>query len=608
MVFKILRCMLATLWVASASANNYDPLILQGNSTTAAGAKLLLFVPGGKVPIEDYVPLLRATMGAARRANFWAVVVHCGALNLCDPLGQLPGLIAKAIAAAGAARGAPFAASDTVVVGHSLGGVGARHYFDTQAAAPAASAASASTTPLGLAILGTQYNGDHEDFKGPLGFPRDLASFPRPFLGLLGELDMLPISHAALLWRAAQQVQQQAPQQQQQQQLKGARVLAGMDHSQFCAPFNVSGDIVPEISNEQATAAAAAALGAWLDLVVAAAPGATAAAARAVAAANRSRNRTAAAATADARDRGGGDEDDDTAAISAGYLAAQDMEQTAWCAQAQRLILARTLSPEQIESRLAISVTAVNSSAALEHLHTNYSLVDGAAGGGKVLHVQLAAYAYNAVNASSWNPVSEFAPTYASLRLALATSAFSVFCLIHSLLLYSWSLSLLYLLANHQVRLRVGDLLQAALRRPHRAAAQRERQVPGQGAPRQLRGGERRGGGRGAGAVGEDVARGTGARRGARAWVQLRGRRPHGGGPPVGLSLVAQVRRGQGGRRRRAGQGHVDGAVQLDHVQDLPRELLLQAALAGQGRRVAPDQGHQGALRVELRVTKRRFA
>ena len=413
----ILRCILSTLWVATVSANNYDPLILPGNNSTAAGAKLLLFVPGGKVPIEDYVPLLQATMGATRRTSFWAVVVHCGALNLCNPLGQLPGLIAKAIAAAGAARGAPFAASDTVVVGHSLGGVGARHYFDTQAAAAAAAAAE-TTTPLGLAILGTQYNGDHEDFKGPLGFPADLAAFPRPFLGLLGELDMLPISHAALLWRSAAQLQ--APPH-QQQQLKGARVLAGMDHSQFCAPFNVSGDIVPEISNEQATAAAAAALGAWLDLVVAAAPGAAAVRASATASSSSSSSSTAATATAAATAAAATaaaarDTHDDTAAISAGYLAAHDMEQTAWCAQAQRLILARTLSPEQIASRLVISVTAVNSSTSLEHFHPSYSLADGGGGaagggGGKVLHVQLGAYAYNAVNASSWNPVAEFAPT-----------------------------------------------------------------------------------------------------------------------------------------------------------------------------------------------------
>ena len=353
-----------------AAAGNYDPIILKGS--TGADAKLVLFVPGGKVPIEDYVPLLQATMGAAE-TNLWAAIVHCGALNLCDPLGQLPGLIAKAVAAAGAARGAPFTATDTVVVGHSLGGVGARHYFDVQAAATAP-----DTTPLGLAILGTQYNGDHENFKGPLGFPVDLAAFPRPFLGLLGELDMLPISHAALLWRTHAALPDAAS-----RALKTTRIIAGMDHSQFCAPFNVSGDIQPEIDNADATASAAQALGEWIDLAVA--PHAAAHAAR------------------------GAHADDHTAAISAGYLAAQDLEQSAWCATAQKLILAQTLTPEQIDTRLDIHVTTVNASTTLEHLHPSYTHGDDG-----VLHIAIGAYAYNAVNASSWNPVAEFAPTYSA--------------------------------------------------------------------------------------------------------------------------------------------------------------------------------------------------
>ena len=28
-------------------------------------------------------------------------------------------------------------------------------------------------------------------------------------------------------------------------------IIPGMDHSQFCSPFNVSGDLQPEISNEE---------------------------------------------------------------------------------------------------------------------------------------------------------------------------------------------------------------------------------------------------------------------------------------------------------------------------------------------------------------------
>ena len=42
----------------------------------------------------------------AQTPGLFGVIVHCGALNLCDPLGQLPGLITKAIAAAAAANNA----------------------------------------------------------------------------------------------------------------------------------------------------------------------------------------------------------------------------------------------------------------------------------------------------------------------------------------------------------------------------------------------------------------------------------------------------------------------------------------------------------------------
>ena len=111
------------------------------------------------------------------------VIVSCGALNLCDPLGQLPGLMRDAITAAAKAanNGVAFKNKDIFVLGHSLGGVGARHFVDTAAApGPAAFA--------GLAMFGTQYNGDHEDFKGTLGYPTDLAGFPTPVLALLGEL------------------------------------------------------------------------------------------------------------------------------------------------------------------------------------------------------------------------------------------------------------------------------------------------------------------------------------------------------------------------------------------------------------------------------------
>ena len=99
-----------------------------------------------------------------------------------------------AIDAASTAAGVLFSPADIFVWGHSLGGVGARHFVDTFNASVGAAAFA------GLALFGTQFNGDHEDFKGTLGYPLDLKTFGAPLLVLLGELDMVPVSHAALLY------------------------------------------------------------------------------------------------------------------------------------------------------------------------------------------------------------------------------------------------------------------------------------------------------------------------------------------------------------------------------------------------------------------------
>ena len=74
--------------------------------------------------------------------------------NLCDPLEPGPtgvNALLNAMMRRVAAAGASVAPNSTFVFGHSLGGVGARHFVDT-----------ASETFAGLALLGTQTNGDSE--------------------------------------------------------------------------------------------------------------------------------------------------------------------------------------------------------------------------------------------------------------------------------------------------------------------------------------------------------------------------------------------------------------------------------------------------------------
>jgi len=206
--------------------------------------------------------------------------------------------------------------SDDFVTGHTFGGTGARHFYDLWPGT------------AGLALFGKQYNGDHEDYKGTLGYPMDLKAFPGPLLALTGELDMLPISHTAELYR-------------QWQGLGGGYeklpiIVEGMDHSQFCPPFQVSGDLVPEISNDDATAVISDIVAAWLDAV--ASRGSDSAAVQLL--------------------KGYAEK---TAPMAAPFIKASKLDET-WCSSAQALLAG---SP----SSLRVSAEHRYDSASLEHCH-----------------------------------------------------------------------------------------------------------------------------------------------------------------------------------------------------------------------------------------------
>ena len=83
------------------------------------------------------------------------------------------------------------------------------------------------------------------------------------------------------------------------------------------------------------------------------------------------------------------------------------MEQAEWCVRAQRITT--SYLPQTVQSRIKnISVLVRDSNPSLEHGHTNITLdpVDGS------LHLRIVAKA--SYDNSSFNPVSRFAPNYAS--------------------------------------------------------------------------------------------------------------------------------------------------------------------------------------------------
>jgi hypothetical protein len=80
----MIMMVLSLLNYIHAFSNN--PIILKGN-TVSKDAKLLLFVPGGKVPPEDYVSFVKSSqVKSASDMNLYVAIVRCGQLNLCNPL------------------------------------------------------------------------------------------------------------------------------------------------------------------------------------------------------------------------------------------------------------------------------------------------------------------------------------------------------------------------------------------------------------------------------------------------------------------------------------------------------------------------------------------
>jgi len=343
--------MLVRLTALLAAAACASPIIELPLDSKHGDFKLMLLAPGGKVPPEDYLPMAKA---AQEKSNLrMAVGIPRCHINLCDAILELPRLLKEIVASVNETAGGALRTTDVFITGHSLGGTGARHFYDIWPGS------------AGLALFGTQYNGDHEDYKGTLGYPMDLKAFPGPLLALTGELDMLPISHTSELVRQWQALGEGSFYFQ-----KLPIIVPGMDHSQFCPPFQVSGDLVPEISNEAATDTISDILAAWLDAVVS--QGVDTSAVKLL--------------------RGYADK---TAPIAAPFIKATEYDET-WCASAQQLM---------VKTTKAFSVVSEHryDSANLEHCHPSATM-DGA-----TLKVTVCDYRFFSYTNST---TPDFAPTY----------------------------------------------------------------------------------------------------------------------------------------------------------------------------------------------------
>ena len=89
-------------------------------------------------------------------------------------------------------------------------------------------------------------------------------------------------------------------------------IVPGMDHSQFCSPFKVGGDLAPEITNAAATEISSGVIAAFVDGIIL-------------------DDKQAKETLIEQVNKG-------TRSISQAWLEASKMEKSEWCVSAQRLM------------------------------------------------------------------------------------------------------------------------------------------------------------------------------------------------------------------------------------------------------------------------------
>ena len=319
-----------------------SPSILLKPIDGKSGAeKLLLIVPVG--PPADYVSLATAIQNqSALRLSVGLAVCssHVPVFNitLCDPEFELEPVL-KAIIDRANSTGV-LLAGDVFVGGHSVGGACARRFVDTQYKGAG-----------GVLFFGTQFTGDTENLlTGFLGYPEDLMSYTTPLLAVSGELDKFSIDNLALTvkqWMALPE-----PRRFQTYPV----IIPGMDESSYSFPYQMSHDLVPEITQKQAIASTGKITGAWLDYVT---------------------TESASTNELDAFSN-------DTIALTSPFLAAYDMDRQ-WCEEMQKQL-------PGVPSDTEITVTKVPG-IKLDSCHTKYELT--AKGSLKLTLCDYTTYTYN---------------------------------------------------------------------------------------------------------------------------------------------------------------------------------------------------------------------
>jgi len=234
-----------------------EPLLMPWMTSRPASApsKLLVIIPtfGPPEAYSDVAQQIQASSSSRLMVGILRCACKLPPPNqyLCDPEFEIFKLIPDVIARANSSFEGSLQPVDVFIGGHSVGGASARRFVDI-----------GYKNAGGVFTLGTQYNGDNDKMLGYLGYPTDLKAYPRPFLGLTGELDMMPTSHLAIMIKHWQSLSGDERLQ------KYPAILAGLDEGSYLnVPYIVPRDLVAEVDRKTAHQAIGRVLGAWLDFV-----------------------------------------------------------------------------------------------------------------------------------------------------------------------------------------------------------------------------------------------------------------------------------------------------------------------------------------------------
>jgi hypothetical protein len=197
--------------------------------------KMLVFIPGGKVPNVNYVPTAASIQKAlAPVANLWVVIpavqnrlciIECTATLICSPLhNSIEGALSLA-KTKGWVRGDD--KTDIFLAGHSLGGVCANTYMQAY-----------SMPYRSLMVFGS-----YVDEAGTY----DLINYPVPVLTLNVELDggLARPGKTSIWWKQFVTMSSSNPETTLLD--KPVIILPKLNHSDFCPGFNVPGDLMAEV-------------------------------------------------------------------------------------------------------------------------------------------------------------------------------------------------------------------------------------------------------------------------------------------------------------------------------------------------------------------------